>query len=239
MALQLGRRRALGAIALALATWPAAAAGKRIIVFGASRETGLEVTKILAARGDVVTAFVRPGSDRGGLAPLGVAYAVGDALEPASLQAAFAAQRYDAVICTIGGSRGDRRPDYEGVRNIVDAAKAAGVKRFVLVTVIGAGDSWNAVSDRVKQVLGPVIELKTKAEAHLTASGLDYTIVRPGGLNDLPAAGKGRLYDDHMTMGEIGRADLAQLVVQALDDDATIGRIYHAIDEEMLGKPPM
>lgn len=238
MSVRIGRRAAL-ALAGSMAISSSRAAARRVIVFGASRDTGLEVTKLLAARGDPVTAFVRPSSDRGGLAALDVAYAVGDALEPTSLAAAFAAQRYDAVICTIGGSRADRRPDYEGVRNIVDAAKAAGVRRFILVTVIGAGDSWNAVSDRVKQVLGPVIELKTKAEAYLAQSGLDYTIIRPGGLNDLPAAGRGRLYEDHMTMGEIGRADLALLVVQALDDDATIGRIYHAIDEEMLGKPPM
>ncbi|MDX2142379.1 MAG: SDR family oxidoreductase [Rhodospirillaceae bacterium] len=210
-----------------------------VIVFGASRETGLEATRILALRGDKVTAFVRPTSDRSGLAPLNVTYAVGDALDPPSIAAALAGGNYRAVICTIGGERGDRRPDYEGVRNIVDAAKAAGVRRFILVTVIGAGNSADAVSEQVKRFLGPVIELKTKAENHLMASGLDYTIIRPGGLNSLPASGLGRLYDDVMTMGQISRADLGALVVQALDDEETIGKIHHAIDQEFLGKAPM
>ena len=63
--------------------------GHHVLLFGGTRNTGLEVAKILAERGDRVTAFVRPSSDRSGLEPLGVSFAVGDALDMDSVQAAF------------------------------------------------------------------------------------------------------------------------------------------------------
>lgn len=210
-----------------------------VLIFGASRETGLEIARILAARGEAVTAFVRPTSDLSALKTFEVKFIEGDALNPSDVMAALKAKKYSAVISTLGGGRGDTRPDLEGSNNVVDAAKAAGVKRVIIVTVIGPGDSANAVSDRVKQFLGKVIAAKDQAEKHLMASGLDWTIIRPGGLTSDPPTGKGALLSDHSTMGSIARVDLAKLVVKALDDSGTIGQIYHAIDQDMVGKAPM
>ena len=211
-----------------------------VLIFGASRETGLEVARILATRGEAVTAFVRPTSDRLALEALKkVKFIEGDALVPSDVAAALRSGKYRAVISTLGGGRGDTRPDLEGSNNVVDAAKAAGVNRVIIVTVIGTGDSSGAVSDRVKQFLGKVIAAKDKAEKYLMVSGLDWTIIRPGGLTSDPATGHGVLLTDQSTMGSISRTDLAQLVVKALDDPGTKGRIYHAIDRDMVGKAPM
>ena len=210
-----------------------------ILVFGASRGTGFEATKLLAERGDKVTAFVRPTSDRSGLEPLGVDYAVGDVLDPESVQAAFASSNFHAVINTVGGRRGEPRPDFDGVKHMVDAAKAAGVKRVLLVTAIGTGDSINTVSPRTREVLGRVLAIKTEAENYLMASGLDYTILRPGGLNRDAASGTGIMTEDHGVMGSISRAELGALVVKALDDDGTIGKVYHTIDPAITEKPPL
>ncbi len=210
-----------------------------VLVFGASRGTGYEATKLLAERGDHVTAFVRPTSDRSGLEPLGVDYAVGDILDPVSVAAAFASGEFRAVINTVGGRRGEPRPDFEGVKNMVEAAKAAGVSRVLLVTAIGTGDSLDTVSARTREVLGPVLAIKSEAEAYLTASGLDYTILRPGGLTREPASGTGIMTEDHGVMGSISRAELGALVVKALDDDSTIGKILHTIDPAITNKPPL
>jgi len=213
---------------------------RNILMFGASQRTGLEVARRLTARGDRVIAFVRPTSDRSELDKLGVHYAVGDVRDAAAVNRAFQQPDIDAVICTFGGARGDApRPDAIGVRHVVNAAQAAGVMRFLIVTVIGAGDSRGAVSDNVMKFLGPVIEAKTEAEAEVTASGLDYTILRPGGMGSGPATGTAVRTEDHSAMGMIQRADLAALLVECLDDQSTIGRIYHAIDPKATEVPPL
>lgn len=214
-----------------------------ILIFGASRETGLEVARILCGRGESVVAFARPESDLGELKQLPLHQIVyGDALDPAAVGKAFAAGRFRAVVCTLGGKRGQvPRPDFEGVKQIVDAAKTLGTSapRIVLVTVIGAGDSRAAVAPKVLEVLGEVIRLKTLAENHLIESGLRYTILRPGGMNDDPASGAAIRSEDHSLMGVITRADLARLVVQCLDDESTIGRIYHAVDPTITRQAPL
>lgn len=213
---------------------------KGILLFGASQRTGLEIARLLVARGDDVTAFVRPTSDRTELEKLAVQFAVGDVTAADDVVHAFAAREYRAVISTVGGARGDDpRPDFIGTRNIVDSALQNGVPRMLMVTVVGAGDSRGAISDNAWKFLGPVIELKSQAEDYLTGSGLDATILRPGGMASGPATGTAIRTEDHSIMGMIQRADLAALVVECLDDDESIGRIYHAIDPEAQEQPPL
>ncbi len=202
-----------------------------VIVFGASRGTGLQIAMQLRARGDRVTAFVRPGSDRGGLEPLGVQFVVGDALNMSDVRNAFAAGKYRAVVSTIGCFKCDRPPDYIGNRNIMVSARDAGVQRMVLVTSIGVGDSRDAIPWASKKFLGSILPLKEQAELTLIDSGLDYTIIRPGGLTrpDTPT-GYGVLTEDRRAFGFISRGDLARLIINCLDDDRTIGKIFAALD---------
>lgn len=204
-----------------------------VLIFGASRNTGLQVARLLTERGDTVTAFVRPTSDRSGLEPLGVRFVVGDALNADEVQAAFASARYSAVVTTLGCFRCEPAPDYLGNKNVFDAAKAAGVARVVMVSSIGAGDSADAPPWLSKWFLKDVLVLKTQAENHLMDLDLDYTILRPGGLKNAEATGKGLLSEDRDTMGLITRADLAGLIVQCLDDPGTAGKVYAAVDAEL------
>jgi uncharacterized protein YbjT (DUF2867 family) len=213
---------------------------KDILLFGASQRTGLEVARILVARGDQVTAFVRPTSDRTELEKLAVNFVVGDVTSAADVNNAVSSGDYRAVISTVGGARGDDpRPDFIGVCNIVDAALSSGIQRMLMVTVIGAGDSRAAISDNAWKFLGPVIELKTQAEEYLMKSGLDATILRPGGMASEAATGTAIKTGDHSVMGIIQRADLAALVVECLDDDSTAGKIFHAVDPEIKERPPL
>ncbi len=112
-----------------------------VFVLGATRETGLETVQLLHQRGEEVTALVRPDSDRQDLEKVGVNIVFGDAFERADLDAILAEGGFRAVISSLGGQfRDTRRVDFEGNRNAIDAAKSAGVKRYLMVTMIGSGD---------------------------------------------------------------------------------------------------
>lgn len=200
-----------------------------ILVFGGTRGTGLAIIKILAGRGEEVTAFVRPTSDVSQLETLGVDLFVGDALDRDSVKAAFDAGSFRAVISSLGGGR-DSSVDDVGTINVVEGAKASGVERMVMVSSIGAGESTDAIPFFVRWILGPALERKTKAENHLMASGLIYTIIRPGGLGEGPATGTGVLSDNQQSFewGQIPRAEVARLLVQAFDDPASANTVYHA-----------
>jgi len=200
-----------------------------VMVFGASGKLGVEITKVLTSRGDKVTAFVRPTSDRSPLEPLGVEFAVGDAMDAESVLAGLQQSDFDAVITTIGGF-GDVPPDYIANANVFDAAVATGIRRVIMISTIGAGDSYESAPLISRLALAKLLPLKTQAEDHLRASGLDYTIIRPGGLPPGTGTGGGLLSEDIETMGFINRQDLAPLVVGVLDDDSSIGKTLAAID---------
>jgi uncharacterized protein YbjT (DUF2867 family) len=204
--------------------------GGPVLVFGGTRGTGLAIVRELRRRGEAVVVAARASSDVKELASLGVRTV--DALDAASVDAAFASESFRAVVSTLGTSRGDKtkRPDFVGNRNVFDAAQRSGVQRVVLITVIGAGDSLDTVPLPARRALAEVIALKTRAEAHLRASGLDYTIIRPGGLGDVSATGTAFLAADPKAFSYISRDDLAQLTVAALGDPATIGKVYAAYD---------
>lgn len=227
-----GPRVLFTALALFAAALPVRAADPTdILVVGGTRATGLEIVKLLHSDDQPVTVMARHSSDISALEELGVPVVRADALEAAEVAKAIVPGRYRAVISTLGGSSQESaRPDYEGNRNLIDAAKAAGIRRFVMVTVIGAGNSADTPPLIAKWLLKDVITLKSQAEEHLEASGLDYTIIRPGGLLDKPASGKAVLSEDPETFSWIARADLAQLVVDALDDRQTIRKTYSAFD---------
>ena len=206
--------------------------GGPVLVFGGTRGTGLEIVRKLRERGEAVTVAVRSTSNTTELKKLGADTVVADALDAKQVEAAVGSKKFAAVISTLGTTRGEqhKRPDYIGNRNVIDAARVAGVKRFVFITVIGAGDSSDAAPGFSKRFLAEVIALKTQAEDHLRASGLDYTIIRPGGLGDVPTSGTAVLAEDPAAFSFIGRADLADLAVQALGDASTIGKTYSAYD---------
>jgi uncharacterized protein YbjT (DUF2867 family) len=209
---------------------PASVGGLNVMIFGATGKLGVEISEDLTIRGDKVTAFVRTSSDRTVLEPLGVDFVVGDAMDPDSVLAALEQGEYDAVITTIASMSANPPPDYLGNANVADAAVAAGVKRAILISTIGAGDSKDAAPFLSQLALSKVLSLKTQAEDHWRASGLDYTIIRPGGLPPSAGTGGGMLSEDTATMGFIARADLARLVVGVLDDDRTIGKTLAALD---------
>ncbi len=232
---------------------PRPGTGMTVLVAGATSSSGIELVKVLKNRGYTVVAMVRKSSSTATLNALGVDQVRADSMVPDELRAAVAARKFDAVVSLIGTSARDlpersnpikglimgpskmdpnKRPDFIGNRNLIDAAKAQGIVRFVLVTVIGAGDSAAAVPPGARRGHSTVIPLKTQAEDYLRASGLQFTIVRPGGLGRQPPDTTAVLVEDPKAFSFLARSDLGRLTADALGDPAAIGKTYTAYDPD-------
>ena len=207
-----------------------------IFLAGASRGVGREIAQSLTGQQLKVKALLRTAAVAAQLERIGIEVVLGDALNVGDVERAMLTDEpIDTVISTIGGLPSDvERPDYPGNRNLIDAAVKAGVQKFILVSSIGAGNSVVAASPQVLEVLGKVLAEKDKAEQHLIASGLTYTIIRPGGLKSEPATGNGVLTEDPQIIGSINRADVAQLVGRCLNSDRANNKILSAVDRNML-----
>ncbi|KAI7838153.1 hypothetical protein COHA_008084 [Chlorella ohadii] len=161
----------------------------------------------------------------------------GDACKAEDVEKAFTAiDGVDAVVSTIGGTTADPIADSQGNINLIDAAVRHGVKKFVLVTSIGTGNSKDAPPPHVYDVLKPVLLEKEKAEERLKAAGdkMTFVIVRPGGLKSEPATGTGVLTEDITVCGSITREDVADLVLKALRSDLANNKVLSAVDSASL-----
>jgi uncharacterized protein YbjT (DUF2867 family) len=158
-----------------------------------------------------------------------------DVTLPDTLPAAMAGVSY--VLCAIGASTATppndpENVDYRGVANLAEAAKAAGVRRFVLMSSIGAGTADPEAP--LNRVFGMVLMWKGKGEESLRASGVPYTIVRPGGLADCAAGRSGVDVQpgDARISGRICRGDVALVMIDALTNPAARGKTVAIVGDE-------
>lgn len=204
---------------------------ENILVFGGTSGTGLAAVKFLSKRSIPITVFVRPTSNLDNVKSLNVDFFVGNALNAKDVNAAFDSNDFTAVITSLGGRRGESRPDLIGNNNITDAAKNYGVKRIIQISSIGAGESRIKPSPDANR-MAQVLYLKTLAEDHLISSNLDYTIIRPGGLERGAATGKG-LLQEQPTTGSIDREELGRLVADVLMEKSSFRKVFFAIDPSL------
>lgn len=208
-----------------------------LLIFGASRGVGLELARLERQAHRHVYAPVRLTSKTTALQEIGAAVLRGDALSKEDLSQILAKVSGDIdIISTLGGQADDgRRADDEGNINVIDAAVASDrVRRFLLVTSIGCGEMAPFRSSRAIAAFGATVDAKSRAEERLKSSGLNWTILRPGGLISEPATGKALLSQDAEIHGFIHREDVAQLAFRALRDPATIGRAFAAVDAQQM-----
>lgn len=206
-----------------------------IFLAGASRGVGREIAKCLTEKQQKVKALLRFETAKAELEALGIDIALGDALQMEAVnKALLGVPAITAVISTIGGLPKDgERADYLGNKNLIDGAVKAGVKKFILISSIGSGESGIALPPQAMATLAPVLAEKEKAEKHLIESGLTYIIIRPGGLKSEPPTGNGVLTEDYRIAGTIHRADVASLAVKCLFSNAADNKILSAVDRQM------
>lgn len=118
--------------------------------------------------------------------------------------------------------------DQEGAKKIVDAAKKMGVKKMVMLSSIKA-DEPEGNPD-----LANYLKAKEKADQYLRASGLKYTIVRPGTLTNDKATGKIKMAEKLDGIGKITREDVATVLTCALDDDKVTNKTFEMINGDTM-----
>lgn len=205
----------------------------KVLVIGASHGIGLETVRIALRAGHRVRALARSAA-RMPIQNVGLEKVSGDALDSETIRNAL--QDIEAVIQTLGVDISPRAVFErttlfsQSTRILVDAMKAAGLKRLIAVTGLGAGDSRGHGGLLYDLVVFPLLlkrvyDDKDVQECIIKCSGLDWTIVRPGLLTNRPATGRYRVLTapKDWRFGMISRADVADFLVRQIDDRALIG----------------
>lgn len=204
---------------------------RTLLVVCADSDTGYRVVQ-LGRRSDLtVIAAIRRHSDSGMFERLGAEVVHVNPVNREDIAALFANLNLDglAVACIIGGTP---QLNSEGNMNVVNVANEIGVRRFVLVTSIGCGDSADAIDPFVKAFVGKALTAKTWAERAIVETDMDWTIVRAGGLLRRNFKGGAMLLDSRTVTGHINPTDLGDGVFRALISPKTVGRVLAAVDAE-------
>ena len=202
----------------------------KVLVAGAHGKTARRLVRILTEDGHEVRGLVRkeeqmPDVEADGAEPVlvnleeeGIEGAVGRALEGC-----------DAVIFAAGagpGSGAARKEtmDYGGAAKLVEAAEKHGVRRYLMLSSMGAGDPEGG-----SEAMRPYLRAKARADERLQESGLDYTIIRPGSLTDEEEAGRIEVEESLDRRGEISRADVARTFAEALGAKNTYRKTFEIL----------
>lgn len=200
----------------------------RVAIAGGHGQIALRLAKVLSQRGDEVVALIRNPSHAEETNHAGAEPAVVDLEHASEDDVAEAISGCDAVVFAAGagpGSGPERKDtmDYGGAVKLIAAAKQAGVDRYVIISSMGA--NANAPGDDTFSVY---LRAKGRADDAVRASGLDATVVRPGGLTNDAGTGRVRL-GESLPSGQVSRDDVAAVVAAVLDSPSTIGRTVDLI----------
>ena len=198
-----------------------------VVVLGGHGRIARLLLAQLAARGDRARGIVRNPDHAAELSALGAVPLLAD-IEREDITSLVAGA--DAVVMAAGAGPGSgparkRTVDLGGAVKLIAAARAQGVARYLMISAIGASDP-SAGSGAMR----PYLEAKAEADAQLAASGLDFTIVRPGRLTDEPGSGRIDAAERLGRGGSITRADTAATLVAVLDTPTTIGLTFEVLE---------
>jgi uncharacterized protein YbjT (DUF2867 family) len=139
----------------------------------------------------------------------------------------------EAIVFAAGAGPGSgperkRTVDYGGAVKLIEAAEELGVRRYLMVSSIGAGDPASA-----PEAMRAYQQAKHDADEALAASGLEWTIVRPGGLTDAPGSGRVDLAPALGRSGQVPRQDVALVLLECLAADTTIRRTFEVLEGDV------
>ena len=203
----------------------------KAFVAGATGETGRRIVQELIARNIPVIALVRDIEKARGILSPEAELVVGDVLQPESLTAALGDS---TVLLVATGAKpsfdptGPYKVDFEGTKNLVEAAKAKGIEHFVLVSSLCTSQLFHPLN-----LFWLILVWKKQAEEYIQKSGLTYTIVRPGGLKNEDNSDAIVMQSaDTLFDGSIPRQKVAQVAVEALFEADARNKIV-----EIVAKP--
>lgn len=196
----------------------------RIAVIGGHGKIALLLEPLLAARGDFVTAVIRNRDHTTDVVSAGAHPIVADIEQLDTEQIADLLGGYDAVVWSAGAGGGNPARTYAVDRDAairsMDAAATAGVKRYVMVSYLGARRDHGVPPENS---FFPYAESKAAADDYLRGTDLDWTIAAPSTLTLEPGTGEIALVD-HTTPGKVSRADVAAVIAEVLKRPATVGK---------------
>ena len=199
------------------------------MVAGGHGMVALRLLRLLAERGDRALGLIRNPDHSEDLEAVGAEGVVCD-LEREEDLSPFV-EGADAVVFAAGagggsGSERKKTVDLGGAVKLIEACQAKGVRRYVMVSSVGADDP-----SRGSEQMRPYLEAKAAADRALEQAGLDHTIVRPGRLTDDP--GNGRIAaGPEVQRAEIPRDDVAATLAEVLVADSTIGKAFVVVSGE-------
>jgi uncharacterized protein YbjT (DUF2867 family) len=201
-----------------------------VAIAGGHGKIAMLLGGMLAERGDTARGLIRNPDQGGDLRAAGIEPVLCDLEGDGDV--AGAVRGTGAVVFAAGagpGSGEGRKTtmDLGGAVRLIEAAKAEGISRYLMVSAMGAADPPGDGADSAggDDVFGAYLRAKAGADEALRASGLDFTIVRPGGLTDDPGTGLVSVAE-RLDRGQIPRADVAAVLLACLDTPATIGRSF-------------
>jgi uncharacterized protein YbjT (DUF2867 family) len=204
----------------------------RVVIAGGHGQIALILERLLATRGDSVAGFIRNPGHSADLEAVGAEPVVID-LESASVDDVAAHLRgADAVVFAAGagpGSGAERKEtvDRDAAILLADAADAAQVARYVMISAMGA--DIEASDEAGDPVFVAYLRAKGTADENIRArASLDWTIVRPGHLINDPGRGQVTIAEE-TGRGDIPREDVAAVLVAVLDAPGTIGQTFEVI----------
>lgn len=196
----------------------------KLTIIGGSRGTGAALADQAFVAGDDVTIVSRSGNT-----PSFARTITGSATDPQVI--AEAVSDADAVVIAVGGTKDNKFNRRDVTQVVIDAMNKAGVKRLIVHSSLGAGDSEEQMKQPIrwiamKTLATPLADHDAQEEL-VKNSGLDWTIVRPSGLRNSPATGEYKALevgDSGHLGGSISRSDVAAFILQALRKPSTIGK---------------
>jgi uncharacterized protein YbjT (DUF2867 family) len=185
----------------------------------------------MSERGDEVVALIRNPDHADEVKQAGAEPALVDLEQASEDEVATAIGGSDAVVFAAGagpgsGSARKETMDYGGAVKLIAAAKQTGVGRYVIVSSMGANPTATG-----NDTFSVYLRAKGRADEAVRASGLDATVVRPGGLTNDAGTGRVRL-GESLPRGQVTRDDVAAVLVAVLDSPSTIGRTADLIGGE-------
>jgi uncharacterized protein YbjT (DUF2867 family) len=202
----------------------------RIVIAGGHGKIALRLERLLAEAGHDVVGLVRNPEHVADVEATGARAVVADLERLSAQDLAEHLTGVDAVVFAAGAGPGSgpaRKDtvDRGGAVLLADAAEAAGVRRYVLVSSMGAGAAPPPGTDAT---FVAYLEAKTAAEEDLRARDLDWTILRPGGLTD--DAGTGTVHlAPRVPQGRVTRDDVAAVLAALLAQPRTAGRVLELV----------